>query len=318
MSLKQQKSSSRRTAAHLPDFSRAIALLTEQANKRDALIIKLIATTGITPSELVNLQVRDLRKQTLRIREENSKNSQRRDIALTAQVWRQLALHVATRKATDYVFSTRQSPQLTTRRVEQVFKDASQRAGVQVTPRDLRQAYLQQAAQTARSDDELKELTGLKSITRKTTLSSTQTKKLLESKLTRREHALVNLLLETAITTKEASRLHTRELKEQEIIVSGRHIPISSSLSSQLSTLAEQPDSHIFCTRQSPKLSPRRVEQIIAQAGTKAGLSISTRLLRATAIARIAEEFGVDEAQRRAGISTPLTYKYGILGGGAP
>lgn len=318
MSLKQQKSSSRRTATHSQDFSRAIALLTEQANKRDSLIIKLIATTGITPSELVTLQVRDLRKQTLRIREENSKNAQTRVVALTPQVWRQLALHIATRKANDYVFSTRQSPQLTTRRVEQVFKDASKRAGIEVTPRDLRTSYLEQATKSARTDQELQELTGLKSITKKSTLSSKQTEKLKSSLLTSREQALVNLLLETAITTKEASELHTQDIKGQEIIVSGRQVPISSSLSSQLLALAQQPDSHIFCTRQSPKLSQRRVEQIIVRAGTKVGLSISTRMLRATAIARIAEEFGVDEAQRRAGLSTPLTYKYGILGGGAP
>jgi len=278
-------------------------------------MIKVLATTGMTVSEITTLQEKDI-KGTIRVRAENTKNNQERRIPITKTLARQLAGHLAHKKSQDYVFSTRQSPQLTTRRIEQIFKDASKEAGVNITPKDLRTAYLQQAANTTKNEEELRKLTGLTSVTKKHILSQQEQKSLL-SKAAPREQALISLLLETGIKATEALALTEKKVSKTHIILPNRTIPLTPSLSNELQTLA-QPGSHLFSTRQSTQLTPRRAEQLIKEVGKDIGLDVTPTLLRNTAITQLAQKYGVEEAQRRAGIKTPLTYKYGLLGGGTP
>ena len=279
MGPKTQKTGSRRAARQqTTDFSRDLSLLITHANDRESLLARLLAETGITPAELVSLRKTDLdtRTRQLRLRPENTKNGQARTITLSTQLTRNLAAQARTHPH-EHLFATRQSTQLSTRRVEQLIAAACERAGIpRITARDLRNNYLQAAAKNAKDNQELKELTGLKTITKDRALEQQEQARLEKAlkKAPAREQALIGTLLETDMSLTQALGLRGED-------ISG--LRISPRLSTTLRKLSREHHGDIFATRQSERLSTRRAEQLISAIGAKAKLRLSSKRLQATA-----------------------------------
>ncbi|MBD3209365.1 tyrosine-type recombinase/integrase, partial [Candidatus Woesearchaeota archaeon] len=206
MGPKTPKNSSRDAAVRTrTDFSRDLSLLLQYANTRERLLLRLLAETGITLKELVNLKKTSLRGRELAVAQ--------RTISLSTPLATKLAAYTRTQPH-DYLFSSRQTAQLTTRRVEQLIAAAAKEASVKITARDLRNAYLLAATQQARDTEELKELTGLKSITKERVLTKhelTRLNKVLK-KTTKRDKALVKTILETGLSLQETLALTRKDL----------------------------------------------------------------------------------------------------------
>ncbi|MFP4523859.1 MAG: tyrosine-type recombinase/integrase [Candidatus Woesearchaeota archaeon] len=289
MGLETRKSGRRRPEQRQQaDFSRDITLLTTHADQRTRLIARLLWQAGLTPRELVNLQRRDLdtHAQTLTIRPETTKHGTGRTAKLSTRLARELATHTQHKRSREHLFTTRQSPQITTRRIEQLIKKAAEEAGVDLTPRDLRNAYLQAAAKTANDDEELKRLTGLKSARKQAILSQEEQERLEKTlhKTSLRDKALANTILETGATLNDTLNLTGRDIKGRQLTLNQERITPSTRLARDLARLATRPDDHLFRTRQSTQLTPRRAEQIIDGIGRRAGIRrLTPRLLRNTA-----------------------------------
>ena len=289
MGLEDQKSGRRRPEQRQQaDFSRDITLLYNQADHRTRLIIRLLWQAGLTPRELVSLQRRDLdtHARLLTIRPETTKHGTGREVKLSPSLTHALHTHTARKQPRDHVFSTRQSPQLTTRRVEQLVKHASKKASLDYTPRDLRNAYLRTAATAAKDDRHLKQLTGLKTITKRAVLDKDQRDTLehaLESRPAR-TRGLIRLLLETGADLNDILNLRKHDLEGRQLTLDQDTITISPRLARDLERLAAQTDTHLFRTRQSTQLTARRAEQLIGDTGKRAGIrGLTPRLLRNTA-----------------------------------
>ncbi len=280
MTVKRPNSSSRSAAtAEWTEFSIDITSLLNNIHARNRLLIKLLHATGITPKELVELVVKDhnTRKKTLLIRSETTKNGQARRVQLSTQLSKELSLHTLSKAKHTHIFSTRQSPKLTTRRVEQVLKDASEQAGIQaVTPRDLRNNYLATARKTTRDDAQLKRITGLKTITKTRALDEEELSEIITTLATQpaREQALINALLQTSLSLTQLITLTKKDINT---------LTINNKLAEQLHTLATQPNQHIFSTRQSAQLTTRRAEQLIDRIGKDAEVELTSFRLTTTA-----------------------------------
>jgi integrase len=326
MSLKMPNNGSRRAAIQKQiEFSREVRLLLEKTNARTGLLVRLLWQTGITPSELVNIKAQDLNTatQTLSVRSETTKNGIARTVKLTPELVRSLATLARATTAQDYLFSTRQSTQLCTRRVEQVLKEASEEAGLSIRARDLRNDYISRAVHYAKDTQELKELTGLKTIQKDALLSEQE-----ETRLARvikqqapRDQALLLLLSETGMHLGEALSLQKKQLLHGRISLPERTIILSSSLSSQLNQFSrqlereqsEKEDEYLFSSRQSTQLGSRRSEQLISYLGQKAGIeNLTAQRLRATSLHRIAQEQGIAQAKEQLGLHATLRYRHGL------
>lgn len=255
MSTKHKNLSSRSSTAHLStDFSLAIARLLEHVNARDQLVIRLVYETGITPRELVELKKTDIdfANKTLVLREETTKHHVSRHISCTLSLLKQLSNYAQTNNS-EYLFSTRQSTQLSTRRVEQIFKDASKEARLAqtLTPQDCRTHYIYLAKKQAQNEEELRTLTGLKSIQKRRTLT---------------EHEFARL----ERTLKKAPQ-RTQDIV-QELLSTG------AKLGDYVNTISTG-------THKVSQLTARRIEQIVSHIGIEAKIDrLTPEVLRATAL----------------------------------
>jgi len=98
----------------------------EQAitDKRGSLILKLLYQTGCTVNELVNIRVSDFdfREKRLNISSESSRNRDKRAVYVSSALLDMIKNDIAGR--TDgFLLTTRQSGQMTTKRVRQLLKE---------------------------------------------------------------------------------------------------------------------------------------------------------------------------------------------------
>lgn len=103
---------------------------------RDSLILELLYKTGCTVNELVNLKVADIdfRKKTATFRARSSRNHEQRvailPTTLTLEIKEFLRTKGKFQAKQSYIFDTRQSPQMTTKRIRQIVQDCTKKAGI--------------------------------------------------------------------------------------------------------------------------------------------------------------------------------------------
>lgn len=302
MTARRPETGSSSAAAHQQaDFSTDITRLLARTHGRDQLIIKLLHATGITPQELVELKTKDHERHTatLILRPETTKNGQARKIPLSTHLSAALATHAKGKRPDEHLFTTRQSPKLTTRRVEQLLENASEDSPI--TSRTLRNAYIEHAAKAAKNTAQLRTLTGLAAITKPRTLTTPERARLYNTleKRPLREQALISIILDTGARLAETLQLTTGDLKGRKLRLPGRTVTLNTTLTKLLHRQAPGP---FFPTRQSTQLTTRRAEQLISELGREAGIAdLTPNLLRATAIATIQKHRGAAEAAYRAG-----------------
>ncbi|RMF05540.1 hypothetical protein D6764_04530 [Candidatus Woesearchaeota archaeon] len=105
-------------------------------NLRDQIIIELLYATGCTVNELVNIKVSDLsfEKHEVRIGAESSRNHEGRKALIPSSLIEKIEdylreIHPGEEKSR-YLLATRQSPQITTKRVRQIVQKYASLAGV--------------------------------------------------------------------------------------------------------------------------------------------------------------------------------------------
>lgn len=128
------------------------SLETLQKNNRDQLIIDLLYTTGCTVNELINIKIKDIsfKEQTLAIHSENSRNHEPRIVFLSERVSKQIKLFLSQDHPnnTEFLIATRQSPQMTTKRVRQIVQGLTKKSKLEKhNPQILRYTHIVHAFQ---------------------------------------------------------------------------------------------------------------------------------------------------------------------------
>lgn len=228
------------------------------SNKRDKLILNLLAYTGITVSELVNTKTDHLTPKGLTIPAQNTKSGKKKVLPLPKKLIKELKSF----GKTGYLFKSRQSPKLTTRRIEQIFKVLSKKAKNQITPRDIRNAFIKDKLASKERIEKIREQTGNYTLRKKKIVIKKQIKKVRFND--DRQELIFNIIQETRCKTSELISIKIKDLEKGFLKIKETKIKLSPSLEEKLKFYTKEKDknSYIFSTRQSEQITPRRVQQI--------------------------------------------------------
>ncbi len=118
------KSKVKPSGAPLPYFTTAEkkAIDSLSAPERDRLILDFLYESGCTVNELVNVKVSDLdpKEATAHIRSEGNKYREERHCYISKSLAKRIERFCKDKKPTSYIFDTRQSAQMTTKRIRQL------------------------------------------------------------------------------------------------------------------------------------------------------------------------------------------------------
>jgi len=127
------------------------------------------------------------------------------------------------------------------------------------------------------------------------------------------------LIFETGIKVGELVNIKTKDIDFENNVLfidnekAPRAVNISEELKSLLKEIANQNKEYLFYSRQSPKLSPRRVQQIF-KIYSKESSEVKPQELRDIAIARLAKEYSIDEIKELSGLKHFSIYTHGNIG----
>lgn len=252
------------------------------APARSKLLIHTLLQSGVTSEEICTLKVSDVHTTSICIHN--------RELPIPQQLAQQLK-----QAQGEYVFSTRQSPQITPRRVQQLVKEALKTIEVTATPQILRYTYVH---------NEFRKNTDVQTIAQRLGVAEKRIYEILGEqahKHTTQEttpqtttELLAELITQTGCSIQEIPQIRKTDLTETTIRIGEKTIPLTDSFAQTLREHAKKHNSnYLFASRQSPNITVRRIQQLFKQAG------ISATQKRYEAIAHKT----VDEALQHTGLS---------------
>jgi site-specific recombinase XerD len=289
-------------------------------NKRDNLIFTILYELGISVSELVNLKVSQISFNKNQIEFSN------RVISFSKAISDKIMAYMSEFSPSKFLFFTRQSQQITSRRVQQLLKDISSLLGKKITPSLLRKQAIAKTI-SVKGIEETKEYFGLKHLSKKDYISLSEYIEIQKSLESKRDSLLVSILYETGITLSQLSSLKTSDFDFKNLLLkvynderfklSGkfRSIQINALLAKELIRWIEKNEikTYLFSSRQADKISERRIEQILNYYSQKSGIRITPEILRNTYIANEISKNGISKIVSNLGLNDFRVYEYGQL-----
>ncbi|MFP4112348.1 MAG: tyrosine-type recombinase/integrase [Candidatus Woesearchaeota archaeon] len=261
-------------------------LISSVSDQRDFLILELLWKLGLNANELVNLKISDISfsEKTLEIRAENTKNKQARTLILDEKLLHELRSYVEKNNVSGFLFSTRQSPRFSVRRLEQIVGNYFLSGNARLTPRLLRKIFIEKSLSDGKDKEEIARKAGIKDIAKKNYLTEDEYKKLISNIYEKKHILLTEILWRTGITVNELVNLKKSDFSfsqniliiRPEITKSGlpRAIILPEKLSQDIKSYTKDFPlrSFIFSSQKSQQISPLRVRQILSYYSEKSGL----------------------------------------------
>jgi len=142
-------------------FRQFYAAVDKAGNAQHGLMLRLLFYTAVRVSELVNMKVADVDLDASKIRINDGKGGKDRYVLFGKTFAAALRIYLAMRPRDGYLFASRQAPQYSTRRVEQIVKQYAKRAGIDAHPHTFRhQAITFLTRHSGLADAELQLITG--------------------------------------------------------------------------------------------------------------------------------------------------------------
>jgi len=118
-------------------------LIASSPTEKSKLIIKLLYSTGLRVSELVNLKLKDLNLKTRESWVRSGKGSKDRFFQLPPNLMEDLNKHISTLKENGTYLFPGKNKTLTTRNIQKILLKAAEKAGInkRVTPHKLRHSF---------------------------------------------------------------------------------------------------------------------------------------------------------------------------------
>lgn len=285
--------------------------------EREKLIKAIFSELGLTVSELVSLKLEqiDLKKKTISLRN--------RILSIPAQLIHEIKSYIDEFRPEKFLFFTRQSSQITPRRVQQIL--LLQKA----TPSQLRKQAISKKLEQGIPVDKVKEFAGLKLLDKKEFLTEDEFRAFYSSISSKRDRLIVSLLYETGMTLTQLSHLTVSSISKDfvELIPDTRFSSsqervcrISTSLSKSIQQYISQDlisrSSYLFQTRQSTRISERRIQQLLKYYSNLSGsrITVSSTVLRNSYINHRIRASGITSARDDLGFKELRIYNFGILG----
>lgn len=190
---------------------------------------------------------------------------------------------------------------LSKRRLQQIVSTQTKEyLGIKLLPKDIRKLAIAHQHSQGLKTKEISKKAGIK-IRQKKVLSKDQIKSLRSVAKNKNHLLILDTLLETGCTLTEFTNIKRVDVSEESINIDGRKIKISKDLSERL---REEKSEYVFSTRQSSKISDKRVFQILKKLSKAAGIEgLSPQVLRNTKTLGMASKgFSAKEIQKQTGI----------------
>ncbi|MCK5267358.1 MAG: tyrosine-type recombinase/integrase [Spirochaetes bacterium] len=152
------------------DKDEIIEILASISNPRHTLMISMLYGSGLRVSEIVELRVSDVDLKNYLLNVKNSKGDKDRISTLSEKLKQGLEVQIKNKTGSDYVFKTISNKKYSVRTVQQIFKNALEKSGIQknATCHSLRHSFATHLLQDGTDIRTLKDLLGHKSV--KTTM----------------------------------------------------------------------------------------------------------------------------------------------------
>ena len=273
-------------------------------DKRIENIAWLILETGGTPAEISGLRSKDIQGSYITI----GKAGKRRKLHCDAKLCRALKRHAASR---GYVFPGRAGP-LSVRRIEQILKQGSQAIGINISARELRKLYLEDAIKHGPAT--LEEASRLKSIRRR---KLADLKGLGSISFTDTSHELIlSILKETGCRISELADIRCKDVSFSHIKIGKgrkrRAVPVSSGLYYKLKRAMQDQEDYLISGKR--RLSERRLQQIIKSYSNQAGRELTAGSIRNAFAQMLARQgLAAEEIAHLLGVSYVNLFTHGII-----
>lgn len=119
-------------------------------SSRDLLMLDLLYFSGCTVNELINIRIKDIdfSRNTIRFPPESTKGNKTRISQIPKKLIRQIKEYLGTEKPVMYLFTSRQSSKITTKRVRQLIQSYSEKANLgRINPQVIRYTHIAHALQ---------------------------------------------------------------------------------------------------------------------------------------------------------------------------
>jgi len=196
-------------------------------------------------SEISDLKWKHLRNGAIQISKTNSTTGLARRIKLSRAL---TAEFDNLSKKTEHVFSSRQSPRLSPRRIEQIVRQT-----LDLQPRQLRKEFIRKTIAAAKDATQARKRTGLRSLQQKKSISRLKLRY-----QDARDKIVLRLLYETGCRVSELVAIRQRHVRQYRVKLPGRNLKISPALYS----LIKAHDGDFAFGK---KLTVRRIQQICSK-----------------------------------------------------
>lgn len=221
---------------------------------RDLIILLVLFETGCKVKELLELKAQSISTNKIIFKSW--------DATISENLQRELKSYSTENnmKFDDYLFSTRQSSQMTQRRIEQIIKSASSKIGTQFSARDIRKRRIANDKKKGISIPNRQKKTKTRIIPQGKNLKEINKLPLFNQ----RDKIIFGLIRKSACKISDLLCIKCKDVSQNSIKISGQKIRFRSSFIKTIkqATRGFYEEDYIFKTRQSENISPRRIQQI--------------------------------------------------------
>jgi len=222
------------------------------------VICRLILEHGLIPKEISTLQTKDIVRGILRLPAARRKNNKSLKIKLS----RKIKGDIRKIRVSGYIFSTRQSPHISARRIEQLVKNE-----LGINCRELRNCFFRDCTDLDQA--------GI-TIGSRETIAESDLKKLVFNK--EHERMVFCTLYETGCRVSELTDLKRGDVSQGYVTISGRKVPVNRQYMRLVRKNRQKPKDYLISGRK--QLTHRRIQQIFAKYAGHLGRKLTPRILR--------------------------------------
>ncbi|MGV8162198.1 MAG: tyrosine-type recombinase/integrase [Candidatus Nanoarchaeia archaeon] len=201
---------------------------------------------------------------------------------------------------------------LSARRIQQIVTFYSTKyLGKKLLPKDIRKLSIEHEQNSTRNFQKTKKFSGIKTLRVKRILTDEQIRKIKQKIKNKNHELIIRILTETGCTLSELTNIKPKDVIFTDLKIGTRKIPISKELKKEIEGKKSE---YVFLSRQSLKISEKRVFQIVKKYAELAGLqNVSPQTFRNTyVLQKLRKEDSEHKTKQLTGIKNLNLSHYGV------
>lgn len=265
-------------------------------NTRDKILVQLLYETSRKIQEVCDIKVKDVKENFVSF--DNKINISKK---LSKSILGYIKKNSL--EKSDYLFSSRQSERITTKRARQIIQKISNEIlGYSINPEDIRKISIKEKL-SCDSVNKVKKEAGLKRLDKRKYLSEEEIKKL-EARV---EDKRDKLFFELLLSGFKSKQIIDFKLEDSFLLDSSLQELIEDFAIENKKTFGE----NLFLTNRNNKFSKERIFQIIKDLGKRAGIDVSPQILNNNAICKAINSKNPKQELKKLGIKNSAFHLHG-------